>query len=248
VLAHALLDCYGGFWPIFKYLAKIDIGVAGGLATGTSFFAMLMQPLFGHLADSGRTRLFVLGGTALTLLMALLGPVAMFREALGSLPFMLLMVGILFLTRIGQSMFHPVAGSEVGSLIEKRRSTLLAVFVAAGWGGVGLSQPAFSWAYIGTGGHSEVLLVPGLLILAVIAAWYRHAGGSAAAGPSGRGLSIPRGRAGRKILVLFMILSMTDFLSSAWSFLMPEFAEQKGCPPWIHTRDHGSHGAGRQNG
>jgi FSR family fosmidomycin resistance protein-like MFS transporter len=176
VLGHALLDCYGSFWPIFKYLAGIDVGVAGVLATATSTVAMLLQPVFGHLGHAGRARLFVVGGTALTLLMTLLGPLALGRDALGPGVFVGLMIVILSLTRIGQATFHPVAGVQAGALVRGRRSTLLAVFVAAGWLGVGLSQPVYSWAHFATGGHSEVLLLPGLLLLALTAVWYRPMG------------------------------------------------------------------------
>ena len=165
VVGHALLDCYGSFWPIFKYLARIDIGVAGVMATATSVVAMLLQPVFGHMGHAGRARLFVVGGTALTLLMTLLGPLALGRDALGPGAFIGLMVAILFLTRIGQAAFHPVAGVQVGALVRGRRSTLLAVFVAVGWLGVGLSQPIYSWAHFAAGGHSEILLLPGLALL-----------------------------------------------------------------------------------
>jgi FSR family fosmidomycin resistance protein-like MFS transporter len=230
-LGHALLDWNGGFWPIFKYLAGMDLGVAGVMASVPSFFGSLLQPIFGHLAETGRARFFVLGGIALTFFMTLLGPLALGRQALGSGLAITLMVTALCLTRLGQAMFHPVAGSQAGGLERGRRATLLAVFVAVGWAGVSLSQPLFSWAYLATGGHTEILLVPSLLLLVLIAVWYRPVRTPIqVSGRKGGGTApVPR----RRLVVLFAILALADFLCVGWGYLMPEFMEQKGCPAFL---------------
>ena len=228
-LGHALLDWNGGFWPIFKYMAGMDLGVAGVMASAPSFFGSLLQPIFGHLAEKGRVRFFILGGIALTFFMTLLGPLALARPALGPGVAIGLMVAALCLTRLGQAMFHPVAGSQAGGLERGRRSTLLAVFVAIGWAGVSLSQPLFSLAYLLTGGHTEILLVPSFMLLALITAWYRPVRTPVpAGGRKGGGTSpVPRWR----LVVLFAILALADFLCVGWGYLCPEFMEQKGCPP-----------------
>ena len=50
-VAHILLDCYGGIWPIFKKLAGLDLVGAGLIATATTVLTTGMQPLFGLWAD-----------------------------------------------------------------------------------------------------------------------------------------------------------------------------------------------------
>ena len=65
--------------------------------------------------------------------------------------------------------------------------------------------------------------------------WYRPLG-AAPAGAPGRPSPrprFPRGVTRRRLVMLFVILAMTDFLSVAWGFLMPEFAAQKDLPAWL---------------
>ncbi len=172
VLAHGLLDFYGVVWPIFKYLARLDVAVAGGLASAATIFASLTQPLFGHLAERSRPRAYLLWGTVLTFAMALLGPLALLRSYLGDWAVVAMLLALL-LTRMGQAMFHPIGASVAGGYASGRRTTYISIFILAGWIGPALGQPVFSWAYLTFAGHTEILLLPGLLIFALINAWFR---------------------------------------------------------------------------
>lgn len=234
VLAHGLLDFYAVVWPIFKYLARLDIAVAGGLSTATGIVASLTQPLFGHLAEKGGARAYILIGTGLTFAMMLLGPLALLSPRLGPGPAVLAMLSVLFLTRLGQAIFHPVGASVAGTYAQGKRATYLSIFVLAGWLGPALGQPVFSWVYLATGGHTELLIPPGLLLFALIYAWCRP--GRLAAPPSVQAAAIPpavrKPGLKRRLAFIFGVLALMDAVHMGLSFLLPELAELKGCPAW----------------
>src|SRR5689334_8631742 len=93
-LAHLILECYAGVWPIYKHLAHIDLYTAGMIAAVSSVSASLLQPLFGVWADRGYARGMVLLGTGLTLLTVLLGPVAGYAQALGPIGLVVVLTAI----------------------------------------------------------------------------------------------------------------------------------------------------------
>ena len=137
---HFILDSFGGIWPIYKHLVNIPLGVAGMIATVATFSTLITQPLFGIWADRGYLRAAVLWGTLLTFPMMLLGPLGGWIDEQSLYTAVPILFGVMFLARLGQAMYHPAGATIAGSSFDSRRSTLLAVFIAAGTVGYGTSQ------------------------------------------------------------------------------------------------------------
>lgn len=229
---HSLLDCYAGIWPIYKHIVGISLAAAGFIATATTITTWALQPMFGVWADRGYLRACVLGGTALTFPMMLLGPLGLHIDRLGIALSYTCMFVILFLAKLGQAAYHPAGAAMAGANITARRSTLVALFVAFGWVGYGSSQALFSFTHRVTGGHTEVLLIPGFFILAWAMIWCRptEASVSTRAGLLDSLRRIPFRQ--HRLAVLFVVLALMSALGQGLFFLLPEFMEARGYPMW----------------
>jgi len=242
VIAHLMADFMGmSVWPVYKTLAGLDVAKAGWIATVIAMSGTALQPLFGSFADRFGPRRVILLGTLLTSLALLLGPLTDYQTMLNSLlpsifglsGFYLVMFIILAAGRLGQDMFHPAGAGLAGSFSARRGSTFLAVFIAVGSIGFGLSQIVFRSVYNNLNHHTEILLIPAAILWVLIWKWCRPV----EAPHSGRisvitSLKALRPVAG-SILALFLILAISAGVNSGLFFLMPEFAHEKGYPAWI---------------
>jgi hypothetical protein len=161
---------------------------------------------------------------------------------------------ILAAGRLGQDMLHPAGAGLAGSFSVRRGATFLAVFIAVGSVGFGLSQLGFRTAYNHLGHHTEILLIPAAILWVFVWVWCRPAealhSGKISLISSLRSLRPVAG----PILLLFLILSISQGVLNGLFFLMPEFAHEKGYPAWLgqgggfwadHLRRddvHGAHG------
>ncbi|MFA6244643.1 MAG: MFS transporter [Candidatus Hydrogenedentales bacterium] len=229
---HAALDCYGGIWPIFKHLADLPLGYAGFVATSTTMVMWALQPAFGHWADQGRMRLCLLLGTALTFPMMLLGPLGDHTETLGTIPSFTLMVIIMGMARLGQAMFHPAGATVSASLTTKHRATFLSAFIAAGWLGYGASQTVYSYTYFATGGHTELALLPGLVIFGWAAIRCAPIEPERPATPARIHFGLAPLLKG-DMLLLFVVLTLMSAMNQALFFLLPEFLTASHYPEWV---------------
>jgi MFS transporter, FSR family, fosmidomycin resistance protein len=242
VVAHVMVDFMGmSVWPVYKTLAGLDVAKAGWIATVIGMSGTALQPLFGLIADRFGPRRVILLGALLTSFALLLGPLADYQAALdrrlptwfGLSGFYLVVFLIMAAGRLGQDMFHPSGAALAGSFSVRRGSMFLAVFIAVGSIGFGLSQIGFRTAYHYLGHHTEILFLPAALLWAVVWRWCRPVEAPQARRISVIGsLSALRPVAGQ-ILVLFLILAISSGVMSGLSFLMPEFAHEKGYPEWI---------------
>jgi FSR family fosmidomycin resistance protein-like MFS transporter len=242
VVAHILVDFTGmSIWPVYKTLAGLDVAKAGWIATVIGMSGSALQPLFGLLADRFGPRRTILLGALLTSFALLLGPLVDYQAVLDSkLPslfglsgFYLVVFVILAAGRLGQDMFHPSGAGLAGSFSTRRGATFLAVFIAMGSIGYGLSQIAFRTAYNGLNHHTEIILIPAAILWAFV--WLRCRPVEAPESQRrsiGGSLRSLRPVAG-KILVLFLILAISSGVLSGLFFLMPEFAHEKGYPAWL---------------
>jgi len=235
VMAHCLVDCSSGAWPIFKYLANLDLAWAGMIATFTVFIGAGLQPVFGFWSDHGWHRPLIVAGAALACMSALLGPIAIATERVGETAAYLLMLAVMLTVAVGRGMFHPAGASLAGNIVHERRSTLLAVFVAGGMIGLSLSQGLFSKVYRLTSGHTQWMLVPALLIVLWVGWWC-----APSAGDNGhrkplnirvalRNLAPFR----RQLAILYLYEMFMASLSTGFIFLMPEFLNLRGYPHWM---------------
>lgn len=242
VVAHIMADFMGmSVWPVYKTLAGLDVAKAGWIATVIAMSGTALQPLFGSLADRFGPRRVILLGTLLTSFALLLGPLTDYQAALDRLlpslfglsGFYLVMFIILAAGRLGQDMFHPAGAGLAGTFSARRGSTFLAVFIAVGSIGFGLSQIGFRTVYTSFGHHTEILLIPAAILWAIIWKWCRPAEVSLKRRISViASLKSLRPVAG-PILVLFLILAISAGVNSGLFFLLPEFAHEKGYPAWL---------------
>lgn len=242
VIAHIMVDFMGlSVWPVYKTLAGLNVAKAGWIATVIAMSGTALQPLFGSIADRFGTRRVILLGTLLTSFSLLLGPLADYQATLNRLlpslfglnGFYLVVFVILAAGRLGQDMFHPAGAGLAGSFSARHGSTFLAVFIAVGSIGFGLSQIGFRTAYNNFNHHTEILFLPVLILWAFVWVWCRPAEAS-----HGRKLSVIASLAALRpvagqIFALFLILAISSGVMSGLFFLMPEFAHEKGYPAWI---------------
>jgi FSR family fosmidomycin resistance protein-like MFS transporter len=233
VLAHALLDSYGTVWPIFKKLANLNLVWAGLIVTVATSLTAATQPLFGIWADRGHRRQFILLGTALATAGMLLGPLGIYREALGEVWAYLLMFLVMLVVRFGQAMFHPAGASVAGGLVEGHRSTLVALFIAGGMMGFGTGQMIFSAAYQQLDGHTEYLLLPAALLFIFLYRWCRPRQTD-----GHQPLKLKETLAGLAhvrlpLFILYLILVLLSAQTIGFYFLLPEFLELRGYPTWM---------------
>ncbi|MCE5264379.1 MAG: MFS transporter [Deltaproteobacteria bacterium] len=242
VVAHVMVDFMGmSVWPVYKTLAGLDVAKAGWIATVIGMSGTALQPLFGLIADRFGPRRVILLGALLTSFALLLGPLTDHQAALdrwlptwfGLSGFYWVVFVILAAGRLGQDMFHPSGAGLAGGFSARRGSMFLAVFIAVGSIGYGLSQIGFRTAYNGFGHHTEILLLPAAIMWAFV--WLRCRPAEA---PQSTRLSVLgslhalRPVAGQ-ILALFLILSISSGVMNGLFFLMPEFAHEKGYPDWL---------------
>jgi MFS transporter, FSR family, fosmidomycin resistance protein len=180
VVAHALADFMGmSIWPVYKTLAGLDVAKAGWIATVIAMSGTALQPLFGSIADRFGPRRVILLGALLTSFALLLGPLADYQATLDRLlptlfglsGFYLVVFIILAAGRLGQDMFHPAGAGLAGTFSARRGSMFLAMFIAVGSIGFGLSQIVFRTAYNNLGHHTEILLIPAALLWVFVWVW-----------------------------------------------------------------------------
>ena len=241
-VAHIMVDFMGmSVWPVYKTLAGLDVAKAGWIATVIAMSGTALQPLFGSIADRFGQRRVILLGVLLASFALLLGPLADYRETLdrvlptlfGLSGFYLVVFVVLAAGRLGQDMFHPAGAGLAGSFSVRRGSMFLAVFIAVGSIGFGLSQIMFRTAYNHFGHHTEILLLPMAILWVFV--WMRCR--PAQVSSAGRISVIASLRALRPvagpILLLFLILGISSGVLSGLFFLLPELAHEKGYPSWI---------------
>jgi MFS family permease len=232
LVVHGLVDLYSGVWPIFKHHAGISLETAGLIATVAPIFSWSLQPLFGMWADRGHLRTCILWGVALSFPMMLLGPMSHPGTPYSTAAYVVMFL-IVFLSRMGQAVFHPAAATVAGDLARGAgRSGMVALFVATGWIGYSLNQWIFSYTYVHYDQQTQWLLVPGGLLL--LWAWFvcrpteHHAAKSHRYRDALETLRAERHR----ILPVFFTLSFMSCVEQGVTFLLPEFSEARGCPPW----------------
>lgn len=242
IVAHLMTDFMGmSVWPVYKTLAGLDVAKAGWIATVIAMSGTALQPLFGSLADRFGPRRVILLGTLLTSLALLLGPLTDYQATLDRLlpavfglsGFYLVMSLILAAGRLGQDMFHPAGAGLAGNFSATRGSTFLAVFIAVGSIGFGLSQIVFRTVYTNLNHHTEILLIPAAILWVLIWKWCRPL-----EVPHSRKISVIASLKSLRpvagpILALFLILAISAGVNSGLFFLLPEFAHEKGYPAWI---------------
>lgn len=235
LLAHAMIDCLGGMWPVFKKLAGLDLTWAGIISTIAITCTMALQPMFGIWADSGgKRRHYILLGLLLTASGMFLGPIGIRIDAIGTIPAYLIMFGLLITTRLGQAMFHPPATGLAGETIAHKRTLLVSIFIGTGMLGFASSQTLFSYVYQNFAGNTQWILLGCLPLFLLVWFWCKpieerdHVQQSNLA-QFRESITVLR----THLLPLYGILVLASAQMMGLFFLFPELLQAKGYPDWI---------------
>lgn len=234
LLAHAMIDCLGGMWPIFKKMAGLDIYYAGLISTIAATTTMAMQPMFGIWADTGgKRRHYILLGLLLTSAGMLLGPIGTHQAMFGVIGSYLIMFALLFVTRLGQAMFHPPAAGLAGDAIAHKRTLLVSVFIGVGMMGFAFSQTMFSYVYKNFSGNTQWILIASIPMMIVVWLWCKPLEQKSAKQSNGvhfkEALAVLR----HHLLPLYGLLVLAAGQNMGLYFLLPELLESKGYPEWF---------------
>lgn len=234
LLAHAMVDCLGGMWPVFKKMANLDLYWAGLLSTVAATTTMAMQPMFGIWADTGgKRRHYILLGLLLTSAGMLLGPIGTHQATFGFVGSYVIMFALLFTTRLGQAMFHPPAAGLAGDAIAHKRSLLVSVFIGVGMMGFASSQLIFSYVYKNFSGNTQWILGGALPLMVWVWFWCKPLEQKSAKQSNGvhfrEAITVLR----THLLPLYGLLVLAAGQNMAMYFLLPELLEAKGYPQWF---------------
>ena len=227
-VAHAMVDCFGVSWSMFKKLAELDLALSGLLASVALLIASLMQPVFGVLADHGHQRRLVLLGCAMVSFMMLLGPISMTGAFMYSAAGYATMFFVILLGWLGASMFHPPAVSLAGNTLRQRRSTMVALFIACGMTGFACSHLLFSFVYRQLDRHTEILMLPGGLIVVWVWRWCRVIEPLQHGPLDIRSMTARMTQLPVRLIPLWLLLVFSSAHQQGLIFLMPEFTAQQG--------------------
>lgn len=233
VLVHALVDCFGGVFPMFKALAELDLFWAGLISSTALFVGMVIQPLLGIWADHGYQRRFVIIGAALSSIAMVLGPIGLQAERLGPAALYTLLFVVMLISRIGQGLFHPAGSSLAGNLSAGRRATLVSLFVSVGMVGFAFSDALFTWAHRTTNGQTHWLLVPAAVVVFIAIVWCRPEHEPKPKAIAYRDVMAKLVSMRGELFRLFWIQAIMGGLMIGPIFLMPEFLEGRGYPDWM---------------
>jgi FSR family fosmidomycin resistance protein-like MFS transporter len=177
-LGHFTIDSYSSFFspllPLLVTKLHLSLTLVGTLVACAALSSSFAQPLFGFFADRVQRPWFVAFGPLVA---------AVFLSAIGLAPSYGALVALLMLGGIGVAAFHPQA-AVIASELTPRRSIAMSVFVTGGTLGFSLG-PLFAVSVVGAVGldHTWVALFPGLVMSALLLAWFtrvapraRHAG------------------------------------------------------------------------
>ena len=139
-LVHFIGDFYSSFsTPLIPgFVEKFSLSMAQvGLFTGIiRFLAFIVQPSVGYFADRYQTRIFALGGLAMTIIFI---PVA------GTAPNYFLLVLLFAMGSMGSSMFHPAVTGMVPLYAGRNAGFAMSIFNTGGTLAFGIGPVFITW-------------------------------------------------------------------------------------------------------
>lgn len=163
--AHCMVDAYGNFFaPLLPLLIDhlgLTLTTAGTLAMCFQISASISQIAFGHLADRWPSRMLVVSGPFMTVVILSLIGVADSAFTLGA---------ILVVGGLGSAAFHPAGAMVVHRLSHGRRGLGMSTFITGGAIGLALAPVVVAPFAERFGLHATPwLAVPGVVVLSFVA-------------------------------------------------------------------------------
>jgi FSR family fosmidomycin resistance protein-like MFS transporter len=224
-LIHFTGDFYNSFvnplLPVF--LDKFSLTLTQvGLITGTSrFFAFIVQPTVGYLADRYRTRFFILGGPLLAIV---------FISLVGIAPSFLVLLAFIAIGSIGSAMFHPSVAGMVSTYAGRHLGFSMSIFNMGGTLAFGIG-PLFITSVVGIYGlaatpYTMILGLAWMVILLKIIPL-----------PQGeslrdlgfiRSLRVILGEVWKSIALIWVVMVLRAYVGVSFRTFIPVLYAQKG--------------------
>lgn len=220
--AHFTIDAYSSFFlpllPLLVTRLGLNYTMVGSLVAISSITSSFSQPLFGWWADRLHRPWFVL-----------LGPLvaAVFMSAIGLADSYWMLVLLLLLGGVGVAAFHPQTASIAGAS-SPQRGIAMSFWITGGTLGWALG-PLFATTTVRFFGlsHTYVAAVPGLVMTAVLAAWFMRASSAPRIARAPTRLSDLRPIA-RPLALLYGAVAARSAVSAGFATFLPLWASEQG--------------------
>lgn len=224
-LVHFTGDFYNSFitplLPAFTERFSLTLTEVGLLSGLERFLAFVIQPSVGYFADRYRTRLFILGGTLLSVVCI---PLA------GIVPSFAVLLGCVALGSIGSAMFHPSVAGMIPLYSGSRPGFSMSFFNTGGTLAFAAGPVLITW-FVGKYGLSAtpLTMLPGLLLFFLIAAVVPLPEGEGLAKNGFLGtLRESFGEVWRAILLLWVVMVLRAFVAHCFRTFFPLLLDREG--------------------
>jgi FSR family fosmidomycin resistance protein-like MFS transporter len=224
-LVHFIGDFYASFvnplLPVFVENFSLSLTQVGLLAGINRFLAFVVQPSVGYLADQYRTRFFVLGGAALSIV---------FIPLVGLAQSFWVLTVLVCLGSIGSSMFHPTVAGMISTYSGRHFSFSMSIFNTGGTFAFGVG-PLFIAYYVANYGLSAApyTMLIGLPVLFYLFRIFPQPEifGSKHLGFLGS-LKDVLGSVWKPILLIWMLMTLRAFIGQSYMTFLPIWFAQQG--------------------
>lgn len=220
--AHFTIDSYSSFYlPLLPLLVPrlgLNYTLVGTLVAVGSMSSSFAQPAFGFLSDRMSRPWFVFVGPLVA---------AVFLSAIGAAPSYAALVALLVLGGFGVSAFHPQTASLAG-LSSTDRGKAMSFWVTGGTLGWALG-PMFATLTVGAFGleRTWIAAIPGLVMAAVLFAWFRRVPPLPHAHRTRTSLADLRPIA-RPLTLLYLAVVARSAVSSGFATFLPLWVHERG--------------------
>jgi FSR family fosmidomycin resistance protein-like MFS transporter len=163
-LIHFTGDFYNAFinplLPVFVDKFTLTLTQVGLISGISRFFAFIVQPTVGYLADRYRTRFFILGGPLLAIV---------FISLVGIAPGFLVLLAFVAIGSIGSAMFHPSVAGMVSTYAGRHFGFSMSIFNTGGTLAFGIG-PLFITYIVGMYGlgATPYTMIFGLMLMVLL--------------------------------------------------------------------------------
>jgi FSR family fosmidomycin resistance protein-like MFS transporter len=224
-LVHFTGDFYASFihplLPVFVEKLSLTLTQVGLIAGLSRFFAFIVQPSAGYIADHYRTRLFLLGGPFLAVL---------FIPLVGLAPSFVVLLLFISLGSIGSALFHPTSAGMVSTYAGSHLGFSMSIFNLGGTFAFGVG-PLFVTYFVHTFGleASPWTMTIGLFLLILL---YKIVPFPTGEGLGGLGFlgSIREALGGvwKAIALIWLVMVLRSFVSQSFLTFLPVYYAREG--------------------
>jgi FSR family fosmidomycin resistance protein-like MFS transporter len=224
-LVHFTGDFYAAFinplLPLLVEKLSLTLTQVGLIAGISRFFAFIIQPSAGYIADHYHTRLFILGGPFLAVL---------FIPLVGVAPSFALLLVFISLGSIGTAMFHPTSAGMVSTYAGSHPGFSMSIFNMGGTLAFG-AGPLFIAFFVNAFGleASPWTMIVGLCLLLFL---YKIVPLPTGEGLGGFGfigsIRLALGKVWKAIALIWVVMVLRSFVSQSFLTFLPVYYAREG--------------------